>query len=138
MHVAEINALDNLINQRVPEKYWRKYNEDGTLVLGQPFFSGWKCDVWDYRISTEESDKRAEQIKAFDEVGFVGQFLVYVSAMGPYYYVNLPSMNGAQYTRGGSFNIGKERVRYDIPQDEMEAMLDAGWKKIQEISGVIV
>jgi hypothetical protein len=97
---------------RVPERY-RLPHEN--RPIGEPFFTGFKGD---------------------DDVGYVAQFLLTKAEGGPYYYVNIPGMQSGRFEKGDNFDIGTERIYPNIQQDELESILETGWQKILDISGL--
>jgi hypothetical protein len=136
MTEAQIEDVGEALNRRVPKKYHE--GAPHPRPIGRPFFTGFKTNVPAQNLSEEENAKLVAAVEKPGDLGYVAQFVFYAKiAGGPFFYVNLPNMKGGRYEIGESFDIGEERVHCDISQRDLESMLEAGYKKICEISGVV-
>jgi hypothetical protein len=122
MKLEEINQIGDELNSRVPKQYFGSTPKGIGMIYG----TGWKCDVPKQKLSDEENNKLIAALKGPEDLGFVFQFIFYATASGPYFYLNLPSLTCGTYERGDNFDIGTQRIRYDITQKAMENMLAFG------------
>lgn len=118
--------------EKITREHGFKFNVDGT----RPKWTGWKYGGWANYDRPDEP-----HVRDYSE-GFCAQLVWYkwgtrTGATEPSvlygYFVNLPGMQADRFERGACFDIGDQRVRQDTPPEELDAMIEAGWKKLIEL-----
>ncbi len=132
MTIDDIQVVADQMNMSTPKEY-REYYRVGQWTPWDPnttSFTGWKASIPRQGVTWEESERLASEVKSSSELGFVGQWMYVASKDGPFFYVNLPGLQGGQYQKGECFDIGDERVYLDTPSKEIERLLKLGLKKL--------
>lgn len=98
---------------------------------GKPFWTGWKADIGRYC-----SNRSLDAVVEFPEgpIGYVGQWVCLSgsSAGEVNFSMSIPGMVASIFERGGSFDIGSERVYRDTLAEELERLIEDGHAKLMD------
>ena len=91
-------------------------------------FTGWKWGPMDYVKQIPLPAVPGEP------AGFVAQWCYYEGKDSPWgWYVNLPGFQSGRFTKGGSFDIGSERVTGDETQEQIVQLVTEGKHRLLKL-----